>query len=128
MIYILTNLWAILIATAGSLAVGMLYLVARGRRAFPLALVAVAVVAEFWLTSILAGALILAPSQAGPWTMAIGSAVVIWIGFVVPTIAITHLSRGLSLGAAAADCAQWLAAMVVEAVILHLVGLTHPPA
>lgn len=127
MIYIVTNIWAILLATVGSLAVGALYLAARGRRAFPPLLIAVAVVAEFWLTSILAGALILAPSQAGPWTMAIGSAVVIWIGFVVPTIAVTHLSRGLSLGAAAADGAQWLAAMVVEAVILHLVGLAHPP-
>jgi hypothetical protein len=42
--------------------------------------------AEFWLASILAGALILAPSQAGVWVRALGSAVVILIGFVVAVL------------------------------------------
>ena len=75
----------------------------------------------------LAGALILAPPRAGPWTMALGSAVVIWIGFVLPALLVSALSRGLSFGAGLADCAQWLAAMVVEAAVLHVVGLTKPP-
>ena len=126
MIYIVANLWAILLATAGSLAVGALYVAAVGRRRVPPVLVVAAALAEFWLTAILAGAVILAPPRADPWTMALGSAVVIWIGFVVPTLVVTHLSRGLPLRSAAADCGHWLAAMGIEAVILHLVGLTPP--
>ena len=59
--------------------------------------------------------------------MAIGSAVVIWIGFVLPALLVTALSRGLSLGAGLADGGQWLAAMVVEAAVLHVVGLAKPP-
>lgn len=129
MIYIVTNLRAILLATAGGLLVGALYKLTGGTGvpAGEPALVVAAVVAEFWLASILAGALILAPPRAGPWTMALGSALVIWIGFVLPALLTTELSRGLTLGAALADCAQWLAAMLVEAAVLHGIGLTRPP-
>lgn len=130
MVYILLNLRAIALATAGGLVVGLLYKMVGGEAAgapLSLPLAATAVVAEFWLTSILAGALILAPPRAGPWTMALGSAVVIWIGFVLPALLVSALSRGLSFGAGLADCAQWLAAMVVEAAVLHVVGLTKPP-
>ncbi len=126
MIYIVANLQAILLATAGGLAVGAAYRAALGRRGVPPGLVAAAMLGEFWLTSILAGALILAPSRADPWTMALGSAVVIWIGFVVPALVVTHLSRDLGWRAAAADCAHWLVAMLAEAAVLHLVGLTGP--
>ncbi|WP_237478231.1 hypothetical protein [Lichenibacterium dinghuense] len=131
MIYILVNLRAIALATAGGLVVGALYKLigggATGAPGFPLPSIVTAVVAEFWLASILAGALILAPPRAGPWTMALGSAVVIWIGFVLPSLLVTALSRGLGFGAGLADCAQWLVAMVVEAVVLHVVGLSKPP-
>ena len=128
MIYIVTNLRAILLATAGGLLVGALYRLIGGTGA-PVGapLVIIAVLAEFWLAAILAGALILAPPRAGPWTMALGSAVVIWIGFVLPALLTTEVSRGLGFGAAAADCAYWLVAMVVEAAILHSVGLVKPP-
>lgn len=131
MIYILVNIRAIALATVGGLVVGLLYKLvggdATGAPGFPLSLIATAVLAEFWLASILAGALILAPPRAGPWVMAVGSAVVIWIGFVLPALLVTALSRGLSFEAGLADCGQWLAAMVAEAIILHLVGLTKPP-
>ena len=130
MSYILLNIRAIALAAAGGLLVGALYKLIGGDStgAFVSApLIVTAVLAEFWLTSILAGALILAPPRAGPWTMAIGSAVVIWIGFVVPALLVTALSRGLSFGAGLADSGQWLAAMVAEAAVLHSVGLAKPP-
>ncbi len=131
MVYILLNIRAIALATAGGSVVGALYKLiggtATGAASFSAPLIVTAVLAEFWLTSILAGALILAPPRAGPWTMAVGSAVVIWIGFVLPTLLVTALSRGLPFGAGLADGGQWLAAMVAEAVILHVAGLVKPP-
>ena len=130
MIYILLNIRAIALATAGGLLVGALYKLIGGDSTgmfISAPLIVTAVLAEFWLTSILAGALILAPPRAGPWTMAIGSAVVIWIGFVLPALLVTALSRGVSFGAGLADGGQWLAAMVAEAVILHVAGLVKPP-
>lgn len=128
--YILVNLWPILLATAVGLAVSAAYGAASVpgglRSGVPRAgLVAVAVVAEFWLASILAGALILAPPQADPWIMALGSAVVIWIGFIVPVLAVNHPFRGLSFGAAARDAAHWLAVMLVQAAVLHAVGVVR---
>ena len=58
--------------------------------------------------------------------MAIASAVVIWIGFVVPVLAVTHVSRGLSATAIVLDGTHWLLVMVVQAAVLHGVGLVHP--
>ena len=86
------------------------------------------VVAQAWLCAILAGALILAPSEAGEWTMAIGSAVVIWIGFVAPATIVNHAQRGLSAAAIATDSLAWLAIMVAQAVALTSIGLVPPPA
>lgn len=126
--YILTNIRPILAATLAGLLVGALYLWAGlgGGAPVTAGFVLTAVVAEFWLTSILAGAVILAPPQAGPWTMAVGSAVVIWIGFVLPAQLVAELSRGVGYGAALLDCAQWLVAMGVQAAVLQGVGLIKP--
>ena len=131
MSYIVVNAFAILLATAAGLAVSALYRATAGRRlgalerhGRPVTLLVTALLAEFWLASILAGALILAPPQADPWIMALGSAVVIWIGFVVPVLLVTHLFRGLSFAAACLDSGHWIAVMLVQAVVLHLVGLT----
>ena len=131
MSYIAVNAFAILLATAAGLVVSALYRALAARRAGalerhrrPLVLLVTAVLAEFWLASILAGALILAPPQADPWVMALGSAVVIWIGFIVPVLFVTHLFRGLSFAAASLDGGHWIAVMLVQAAVLHLVGLT----
>ena len=131
MSYIVVNALAILLATAAGLVVSAIYRALAGRRVGalerhgrPVALLVTAVVAEFWLASILAGALILAPQQADPWIMALGSAVVIWIGFIVPVLLVTHLSRGLSFASACLDSGHWIAVMLVQAVVLHLIGLT----
>lgn len=75
---------------------------------------------------VLAGALILAPSEAGVWTMAIGSAVVIWIGFVVPATVVNHMHRSLPGTAAAVDAGYRLVVMLVQALVLKAIGLTPP--
>ena len=130
--YILTNLVPILIATVIGLIVSVVYR-SMSHRIGELdhgvgagGLLIVAVLAEFWLACILAGALILAPQQADPWVMAIGSAVVIWIGFVVPVLAVTEIFRAVSVQRTLSDCLLWLVVMVVQATALHAIGLTHP--
>ena len=125
--YIFTNALPILLATAAGFVVSVVY--ARSRPATvsggPV-LAAVALLAEAWLACILAGALILAPRQAGAWTMALGSAVVIWGGFVLPALFVTLRFRGSRVGSALVDCALWLAIMLVQAAVLHLVGVSRP--
>ena len=128
--YILQNFLAIAVATLAGLLVSGLYAAAgrrggggRRRRAV---LAVLAVVTQGWLCAILAGALILAPPQAGAWTMALGSAVVIWIGFVLPSALLTLRWRAVPWRPALADCAVWLAVMVTQAAVLHLIGLTRP--
>ena len=129
--YIGTNITAILAATFAGLVIGALYWLASRRRqaaenARPRwAVPFVALVAEFWLACILAGALILAPSEANPWVMAIGSAVVIWIGFVVPALTTSFLFHRLRPGTLSLDLAHWLAVMVLQAAVLHTIGLVR---
>lgn len=131
--YIASNLPAIVAATAAGLLLGVIYAVAvrrlhrGGVASHPRwGLVLLAIVAEFWLACILAGALILAPPGANAWVMAVGSAVVIWIGFVLPTLLVSYGFRGLGAGATAGDVLHWLAVMVLQAAVLHVIGLTHP--
>ncbi len=128
MIYIILNLIPILAATVTGLVIGALWLRAGGVAMRPGApTILTAFIAEFWLTAILAGALILAPPKGGVWTMTLGSAFVIWIGFVLPVLAATYAARGLSARATAADAAHWLAVMLAQATVLRLIGLVAPP-
>jgi hypothetical protein len=124
MIYIVDNATAILIATLAGLAVGLACY--PSLRSFRGSLTTFA--AEFWFAAILAGALILAPAKADPWVMAVGTAVVIWIGFVVPALVVTLRANRVTAAGVARDVGHWLIVMVVEAVILHAVGLTAPVA
>ena len=124
--YIVTNAVAILAATCAGLAIGALYAVLQGERSTSLGFIITAVLAEAWLASILAGAVILAPPQAGAWTMALGSAVIIWIGFVVPTLLVTTRFDGLSLRHGLVSIAHWLAVMLVQAAVLQAIGLVRP--
>lgn len=87
----------------------------------------VALVASAWLGAILAGALILAPTKAPVWVMTIGSAVVIWAGFVVPALATSLLMAGQRWGRIGRASLWWLLVMVAQAVVMRLVGLTPPP-
>ncbi|TPG42388.1 hypothetical protein EAH79_00295 [Sphingomonas koreensis] len=130
MIYIWINLPAIAVATLLAVGIAAAYRrIAPGPMA-PLrpAAIGVATIASFWFAAILAGALILAPPKAAASTMAIGSAVVIWIGFVLPALIATGLLRGARSRVIAADAACWLIVMVVEAAAMALIGLTAPPA
>lgn len=136
MIYIVLNVLPIFAAMLAGLGFGLGYYVLADRAgalrfavdpAKLLPWAALAVAAEFWLAAILAGALILAPPEAAEWTMALGSALVIWIGFVVPVLLVTLSYRGLSPRAALIDCAHWLGVMTVQAVVLQTIGLKPPP-
>ena len=82
--------------------------------------------AEFWMACILAGAVILAPAEAGAWTMAIGSAVVIWCGFVLPVLFVSYRLAGLRGALIAIDAAHWLGAMVIIAATVRAIGVTGP--
>ncbi len=136
MIYIVINVLAIAAATVAGLAFGLVYhrgltRISRSPAAAPsgkvLPLVALAGIAEFWFASILAGALILAPPEAGRWTMALGTAVVVWIGFVAPVLLVTHRYRGLSSRTAFSDSGHWLGVMIIQAFVLQWIGLQPPP-
>ena len=124
--YIVTNAVAIVVATCAGLAVGVVYAVLQGWRGFSAIVIVVAAVSEFWLACILAGALILAPPQAGAWTMALGSAVIIWIGFVAPTLIVTTQFDGVPLRRGILNIAHWLVVMVVQAAVLESLGLIRP--
>ena len=123
MIYIVENAVPILAATLAGLLVGALFYPAASRRP---GLIATAFIAEAWFAAILAGALILAPAKADPWVMAIGTAVVIWIGFVVPALVVTLRVRQVPNTGVVRDIAHWLAVMVAQAAVLHAIGLHAP--
>ncbi len=128
MIYIVLNGVAILSATLAGLVFGAAYygLFDRSRlRGF--ATFVIAFVAEAWLCAILAGALILAPPKGSVWTMTLGSAFVIWLGFVVPSLAASYRFRALAGRAVLVDCGYWLGVMLVQAAVLRLIGLVPPP-
>lgn len=127
MIYILLNAMPILAATLAGLLIGLAYHRAARLPRAGLGLFVTTALAQGWFAAILAGALILAPAKAGDWTMAIGSAVVIWAGFVAPVSIVTLRARAVSKVAVVADCLYWLAVMVTQAVILKSIGLVAPP-
>ena len=126
MIYILLNAFPISLAMLAGLAIGWLWLKASGLSLPRLRTIIGIAVGLFWSGSILAGALILAPPEAGEWTMAIGSAVVIWCGFVLPAVAITLAITGSKARNIAAACGYWLVTMVGQAVVMQTIGLIPP--
>lgn len=128
MIYIILNAVPILAATIAGLVIGALYLRVAGLSRRGAGLLVTAAIAQGWFAAILAGALILAPAKAGDWTMAIGSAVVIWIGFVVPVSVVTLRARNYGWSAAVLDSLYWLVIMLVQAMVLKSIGLVPPPA
>lgn len=131
MIYIVLNGGAILGATLAGLLLGTLYQVITDRRQISTrgwaGSLGFAFLAEAWLCAILAGALILAPPKGGVWTMTIGSAVVIWLGFVAPSLAASYRMRALAGRVMLVDCGYWLVVMLAQAVVLRLIGLVPPP-
>jgi len=131
MIYIWLNALPILAATLAGLAVfwtaNRLYGRRSGGRATAEFLL-LAFLALGWFAAILAGALILAPKAAGAWQMAVGTAVVIWAGFILPVVMVTLRYRGMPMRRVALDCLTWLMVMLVQAIVLQAIGLLPPPA
>ena len=128
MIYIILNIVPIAAATLLGLGIGGAWLAATRLPRPGAGVLAGTALAEFWLAAILAGALILAPREAGAWVMALGSAVVIWIGFVVPVLWVTLGAYGLGKGRIIAGMAYWLVVMVGQAALMQAIGLVPPPA
>jgi hypothetical protein len=130
MIYIVLNAVAIVVATLAGMIVGAAYhwvlRDARPRMTVSLGAIATIFLAELWLCAILAGALILAPPKGGVWTMSLGSAFIIWIGFVVPAVVASYRYRAVATRTALLDCGHWLSVMLVQAVVLRLIGLVAP--
>lgn len=126
-IYIWLNIVPILVATLAGLAIGYGWARVSGLRVTPGLAIAV-FVAEFWLTAILAGAVILAPDQATPWTMALGSAFIIWVGFVLPVLVVTLGMGSVRVATIASASGYWLVTMLVQAALLQAMELVPPPA
>lgn len=127
MIYILENASAIVVAALAGLAIGFVHHRATGsdQRA-GLGLAATTLIANAVIATILAGALILAPVKAGAWIVAIGTAFIIWAGFVAPAVVVSLRYHGVATGKVARDAGYWLVVMVVEAAALHAIGLVPP--
>jgi hypothetical protein len=124
MIYIILNAWPIIVAALSAVGMGAIWY----RRAVPTATLVTIIAAHLWLGAILAGALILAPPKGSVWTMTLGSAFIIWIGFVLPALAASYRFHGIAWRTVANDAAYWLAAMVLQATIMRIIGLVPPPA
>ena len=128
MIYILENIAAILAATGAGLILGVVALrISSGLLPGLSALIVIAL-AEFWMACILAGALILAPPEAPAWVMALATPFIIWIGFVVPVIAVSGAVSELSWRSSLRTGLHWLVVMLAMAATLQAIGLTPPPA
>lgn len=122
------NLLPIVVATMIGLVVGYgWHLTLGGGGRMGGGTMALAAAGEFWLAAILAGALILAPPKADPWVMAIGSAVVIWAGFVLPAVAISLAHRQIPARGVISEALHWLVVMTAQAVAMKAIGLAPPP-
>lgn len=128
MVYILLNFLPIAFAAALGLAFGAIWLRFEKRPVPRASVIAWIALAQFWSASILAGALILAPPEAGEWTMAIGSALVIWAGFVLPVLA-SSLAVGKVEGSRIVSASgYWLVTMAGQAALMKAWGLSAPPS
>lgn len=122
--YIVLNIGSI--AAAALVGLAILYVPARNR--FTSGRAAGAALSCLWLASILAGALILAPVTASAWTIALGSAFIIWIGFVLPVLTISLVLRGHTVLSSLKDAICWLAVMLAQAAVMNIIGLAPPAA
>ncbi|MEM8826670.1 MAG: DUF1761 domain-containing protein [Pseudomonadota bacterium] len=143
--YIFDNILAILAATAAAFAFGAAWYGALGKPWMAAAGLSeadikrpdggtspvpfiIAFLMEFWMTAILAGALILAPIEAGGWIVALGTAFILWIGFVLPTLIVNHRYQMAPWSLTVIDGGHWLGVLAVMATALRLVGLDAAPA
>lgn len=139
MIYIWLNIVPILLATAAAFAFGAGYYTLLGKPWMAAASLdaksikptpwpfIIAFVAEFWIASIQAGALIVAPAFDSPWTMAIGTAIILWLSFVMPTMLVNHQYEGRPLSLTLINGGHWLGVFLIQVIVLQAMGLVPPP-
>jgi hypothetical protein len=84
-------------------------------------------IAQFWLATVLAGILLLAPPTGRPWVSMLIIVFIIWVGLMVPPLMVTLRFRGHPGPMAAADSLHWLLVLLVQASIMLSLGLTAPP-
>lgn len=129
LIYILQNIGPILAATMAGLIFGYAYYRALpGPSPAGLTTALAAFAAEFWIAAIIAGALILAPDEAGAWTMALGTAIILFIGFVFPAMLVSNLVAGRGFGPTFRDGGHWLGVFLLQAFVMEALGLVAPPS
>jgi len=143
MIYIVQNFLTILAGTVAAFAFGAAYYSAlskpwmaaaklseediRAQKGVAAALpYIIAFLAEFWIACILAGALILAPEEAGEWTMAIGTAIVLWIGFIAPAMLVNNRYHMEPLSLFGINAGHWLGVLIIQAAVMQAIGVTPP--
>ncbi len=143
MIYIIENILPILAATIAAYVFGAIYYSAlskpwmKASRITPAEMhgasgfakaspFIISFVAEFWMASILAGALILAPVEAGVWTVAFGTAFILFIGFVFPTMAVNNAYSFRKPILTLIDGVHWLGVLLIMAGVLRLIGVEGP--
>ncbi len=124
MIYIILNVWPITVAALSAVALGALWY----RKAVSTPTLVTIIAAHWWLGAILAGALILAPPKGGVWTMTLGSAFIIWVGFVLPALAASYRLREIAWRMVGIDAGYWLTAMLLQAALMRIIGVVPPPA
>ncbi|MEO1042999.1 MAG: DUF1761 domain-containing protein [Pseudomonadota bacterium] len=144
MIYIVINILPILVATAASFVFGAIFYGVLGRPWMAAAGITeddikgpsgkpspwpfvISFFAELWIACIVAGALILAPEEAGAWTMAFGTAFILWVGFVFPVMLVNHRYEGRPFLLTAINSGHWLGVLMVQVSLLQAIGL-QPPA
>ncbi|APE27762.1 hypothetical protein [Aurantiacibacter gangjinensis] len=126
MIYILQNMLPIAAATVIGLAIWALWLRRAGIRPPSLSGWALNLVAIFWLAAILAGALILAPVEANIWAVTLGTAIIIWCGFVLPVLAVSLAMARQRTRRIAGTVFIWLLIMLAQSAIMRVIGLSAP--
>jgi hypothetical protein len=124
MIYIVLNAVPILLAAIAATGLHVLWFHPHPKARS----VGAALLSQIWLGAILAGALILAPPKGGLWVMTLGSAFIIWVGFILPALAASYRLRALPWQILAIDAGYWLASMLLQATTMRLIGLVPPPA
>ncbi len=143
MIYILENILPILAATLVSFAFGAAWYILlskpwmkaagltedklRGGPGPKWVPFVVAILAEFWIASILAGALILAPNEAGVWAMTFGTAFIIWVGFIFPALVVNDRFERKPWRLSFINGGHWLGVCLLQVVVMRVIGLAPPP-
>jgi hypothetical protein len=117
MAYLWLNALPILLAgLAGAVPLGLLWRLPGA--------IALGVLSSIWIAAILAGALLIAPVPTGVWVVTLVTPVILWIGFILPALLASMSARGVAWSRTLADSAAWLAALLLQASVLRLVGLT----